>query len=703
MDQQRNASKPSAPPDDFPRFVLGAQARYGQLARSLLWQHTLSHGPQWKDWLQGPDGFPAYPALPSGPKATLWDGWLCESDLWPAMDTDGTADRMRSLWRETLLRRRMDAEGNVETDQGLYYAHPYGWPFPNWQQGAGVGWHFSYHGQAGALETPAAMAYRPRGLAEPAAFGRGGLSAPASTECGAQWTVQDGDTVYLETPPFALDADQGPFLQLRWFGQGFSGTPRVAFLREGDPDYLPGNEMVCPSLPERFEHREEAFALLPLYRHPGYQGRIERFRLYPGRARVGARLTVTGVCTLYDTRHNVNTPQYLRGCCDYFAWTQDVHFLQAALPKMRKALRAYRYAHHIREQGVVLTDWVGHEGRTGVWFDRDGHKRVKPGHSLHNNWLDLLPCGHLDCYATVFYYAALCRMAALEAAVLDHPQWNIPEAFDAESPDALAREADRVRRTANERFWNSETGRFCLSVDADGVPHDVGCTLVNLEAVAAGLADPPHARSILDWIAGRRIVAGDTSTGADLYAFGFAPRITTRRNLDYWYWGWSQPETIPFGAQIQEGGAALAFSYFDILARLRVYGPDDAWERTRALLDWYEQVCAEGGYAAYYANRALSLQGGGAAGGIGITSEFFESLLPMQALLRGFLGLEALPDRLHFSPRIPTALGRVGVSRIRWGEATLDVLAEAGTLRVTVEGPLPGPLTCAPGWSLEVR
>ena len=34
------------------------------------------------------------------------------------------------------------------------------------------------------------------------------------------------------------------------------------------------------------------------------------------------------------------------------------------------------------------------------------------------------------------------------------------------------------------------------------------------------------------------MVEGDTSTGPDIYHWRFGPRATTRRNLDYYFWGW---------------------------------------------------------------------------------------------------------------------------------------------------------------------
>ena len=110
------------------------------------------------------------------------------------------------------------------------------------------------------------------------------------------------------------------------------------------------------------------------------------------------------------------------------------------------------------------------------------------------------------------------------------------------------------------------------SVDIDGVPHDYGFTFLNLEAVYYGFATDEHATSILSWIEGERTVDGDTSQGADIYFWRFAPRSTTKRNLDYYYWAWNSPESIPWGDQVQDGGAVLGFSYHDLMARLKTRG-----------------------------------------------------------------------------------------------------------------------------------
>ena len=102
--------------------------------------------------------------------------------------------------------------------------------------------------------------------------------------------------------------------------------------------------------------------------------------------------------------------------------------------------------------------------------------------------------------------------------------------------------------------------------DLSGSSYDHGFTFVNLEAIAYGMASEDQAEKILDWLDGKRIVAGDTATGTDTYHWQFTPRATTRRNVETYVWAWSAPEAIEFGGQVQDGGAVLGFSYYDLMA-----------------------------------------------------------------------------------------------------------------------------------------
>ena len=193
-------------------------------------------------------------------------------------------------------------------------------------------------------------------------------------------------------------------------------------------------------------------------------------------------------------------------------------------------------------------------------------------------------------------------------------------------------------------------------------------------------------------------MAGDTAQGKDIYHWRFGPRATTKRNLDWYFWAWSNPEGIPWGGQVQDGGAVLGFSYHDLMARLKVLGPDNAWQRLREMLGWFEEVQAAGGYRKYYnGSREGSLQGGGTAGGLGLDMEFFESAMVPQIMLNGFLGFAPRADGFKLNPRLPADWPELTVDRIHFQNLVLRIRAtrDAIEIRKTGISPVPAQGRCS--------
>jgi hypothetical protein len=280
-------------------------------------------------------------------------------------------------------------------------------------------------------------------------------------------------------------------------------------------------------------------------------------------------------------------------------------------------------------------------------------------------------------------------MADLERAIAAHPAWEIPADGGPFAADDLTALADAVREDFRRRFWSEGKGRFVGWIDGDGRGYDYGFTILNLEAIDAGLASPEQARSILDWLDGTREVDGDTSRGADIYHWRFGPRATTRRNIETYVWSWNRPESIPWGGQVQDGGAVLGFSYFDIMARLHVNGPDDAWRRLEEILAWFRDVQAEGGYRPYYATPGRgTLQGGGPPGGLGLDQEFLESVLVPQVMLYGFLGFRPTPEGFEVNPRLPEDWPSLTILGIHLHDRVIDVTADqGGAVRIDERSP----------------
>ncbi len=613
----------------------------------------------------------------------LWDAWLPRATLW-------TSDEQAWRYRQILRERPIDAEGYVSLQQHRGLAHSEGWPFPTWQQAGGQGWHFSIAGDGWASDAV-------------------GLTATTSTD---GWTITGAevqgidpaagleleltaDEVTIVTPPVRVDAFVSPFLRLEWAGDDLTPTTTasVSWLREGEQAFPAGRE-VAAAVPGRL-----AYANIPLSGEPDYTGLITRYRLTI-RGGAGGRVRLKSLCTAVDSRHPVTNPLLIIGVADAFCWTGDLDFLRAMLPRLRRAVAFTRRECGLHDGRHAVVAWPGHDGRSGISLSAAGDKTVHPGRGIGNNYWDLLPFGGHDAFATLQLEQAIRRLAKLEAAAAAHPEWEIPSP----GPDDLAVAglmslADEIRADFQRTFWNDEAGRFVGWIDSEGRAYDYGFTFLNLEAVACGLASDEQAELILDWVDGRRIVAGDTSQGGDIYHWRFGPRSTTRRNVEAYVWSWLDPEAIPWGGQVQDGGAVLGFSLFDILARLRVRGPDDAWRRLEAITRWFAEVQAAGGYRAYYAVPGRgTLQGGGTPGGLGCDMEFLESVLVPHALLEGFLGFTPTPEGCRMTPRLPAAWPAVMVRGIHIQDGIVDVTAgRDGTVALELVRPARRPLVVEVG------
>ncbi len=640
-----SARKPLNVPEDFPRFVVPGQEQPMQALRELYWLHY----------------------QPAGPLIPLWDEWMPMSTLWPARGDGVELGKMRGRWAAALAGRSLSAEGYVHTQQHDGLAHAEGWPFPLWTQAGGIGWHFRGTGIAGYDA--------PRVTPEQWTVTR--AKAGEVNEKG--WVIELTEPKALaQSPAFAVSARSGPWLRLNWWAEGLErANCYVEWTTKEQPSFaLDRRFYFSPAKPEA-PGRGETRTMIPIYRVPEWTGTITGLRLgfdNPGPAKV----VIKSFHTASDTRHPINNPNFIRAVHDYFAWTRDLSFLRDQIGRVRTALKFTMREFDTRNRQCIYTTWPGHEGRSGVRRTADGKKEIITGEGVGGNYWDLLPFGGEDALATIYYYDTLLDLAELEECIAAHPEWNVATGADAFDPADLRQHAQAVKTYGTKRFWNPVTGRFG-TVDLDGVLHDYGWTFLNNEAVYYDFATPEQARRIRDWISGRRLVEGDTSTGADIYHWRFGPRATTKRNLDYYFWAWSDPESIPWGYQVQDGGAVLGFSYHDLMCRLKVDGPDDAWKRLQEILVWFEETQAAGGYRDYYKQDPArgTMQGGNVPGGLGLDKEFFESILVPQVMLYGFLGFEPTPSGFKLQPRLPRDWPEVKITRVHLHDIVMDVIVKA--------------------------
>ncbi len=671
-------------PEGFPHFQFPGHDHEAQLMTRYLWYHFSTR---------------------LGNQPVLFNKeYLALADTWLAGAVDPKRGPIQEVHKADLTFIKLSDDGYVHTHQHWSHANDYGWPFPLWPQvpgpwmGVTAGFHFQEDG-TGWLWDIWLRPWKPQGCLQCGKAALDGWELSGLESSGLKdnrWQLRaTGPSPTLTTPErVTLDAYNCPFLQLRWIRTGTPHNqllPYVEWLRDGDRDYGPDRRVyfdLRPGLSDLEGVDGTIHSMIDVYRHPLWTGKIKRVRinLAPGDAS-GLSFAIDSFFTAYDTRHTINNPIYILASWDFFRWTGDVEFLRAQANKMRRALRYQQVEMGGLEFGHIRNGWIGHDGRPSYTIKADGSKTYHSGHGLGSNYWDLLPFGWDDLYATNQYYASILALAEMEEAIRANPGWDVPLGGEVFDPATLRREAARVKQVSNKLFWDKSKGRFVGCIDADGVAHDYGFTFLNLDAIWYGLASDEHAKEILQWLSGERIVKGDTSTGADIYHWRFGPRATTLRNLDWYGQGWTAPESIPWGGQVQDGGAVLGFSFYDLWARLKVRGADDAWKRLTEILAWEDDVRQGGGYRKFYADgkQGTTLQGGGTAGGIGIDAEFYESCLLPCIVTYGFLGVTPEADGLAIRPNLPAACPGMSMANLLYRGCRFDVKVGRDAVEVTLK------------------
>jgi hypothetical protein len=589
---------------------------------------------------------------------TLWDMWLPHSTLW--VDSD-----KRNAYRESFLKRRIDREGYVAMQQHRGLGHSDGWPFPAYQQSGGKGWHFSLEGEAWGVQQLGLQQQT-----DTTDWTIGGAEVIGiDNQSGLALRITSNEAV-ITTPPIDCDTLVAPFARLEWAADALPTSASASLSWQCDSNDWMDAASVRLSLPTN----EMKYENVPLYRSKLYSGTLKRYRIRIKNADQ-ATITLKSIITAIDTRHPITNSLYMIGCTDYFAWTGDVDFLKLVWPNLKRALKFAIDEFDVEQNKHVCVPWVGHDGRSGIVYD-NSVKQLRPGFGVGNNYWDLLPFGGHDALSTIYLYHAIQRMIELERWLRGHPDLEVD--MEADQLEQLELLASKIKTDFQSRFWSKETGRFVGWIDVDDKSYDYGFTFVNLEAICYDLASEEQSHSILDWLDGKRIIDGDTSQGADIYRWRFAPRATTKRNIETYMWAWSAPESIRWGHQVQDGGAVLGFSYHDLMARLKTRGPDDAWRRLQEILKWFEEVQNAGGYRAYYSVPSRgTLQGGGTAGGLGLDEEFMESVLVPQVMLYGFMGFKPQGDTFTITPKLPTAWPSLTIESIQVQDRILNITCEA--------------------------
>ena len=637
-------------PDNFPSFAVPGFEKEMEQMRQILFGH----------YRMDLSNLPAFNVQ-----------WIAPAAIWAALDEHAADSHARASLRARLKSMRVMKDGYVSCHQHEGLGHSEGWPFPMYTQSGGAGWMFSTAG----------MPYGPEFGVQPAKSLAGWNFHNAQVlgldqKNGLRLDLTGADAA-MTSPEIKVAAAVATWIRVKFIPGKGALKPFVQWTTEEHPDFS-DDRKVAFDVPEVAAAGQQVDADVPIHALTRGEGKITRLRI--GFGNTGKdEVTILRLFTSVDTRHNWNNANFVLAAETYFNWTGDVDFLREFIGTLRRVFRYSMEEFAVRENGVIAMPWAGKDGRPGTTQDAKGRRVINYGRGIGVNYWDLMPFGGKDGYSTIYQYAAVRAMEQLEAAVAAHPDWKIPAPPPDYSEAKLSADLEKMRKAYGETFWNPEKGRFVGAVDSDGKAWDYGFTFLNNEAMYYGLAAPGQERQIVDWIAGDRTIEGETSTGADIYHFRFGPRSTTVRNLDYYTYVWTGPELNPFGGQVQDGGSVFGFTFHDLMGRLRVNGPDDAWQRLKEILAWYGEVQEAGGYRKYYSAEKASergtLQGGGPAGGLGIDQEFYESLLVPLIITEGFLGLSVSPESIRFAPQLPKEWPSLEVGGIQYRDWVLRAKA----------------------------
>ena len=410
----------------------------------------------------------------------------------------------------------------------------------------------------------------------------------------------------------------------------------------------------------------------------------------------------------YDTRQSNATLQWLLALNNYISYTRDLNFLKSIMPKARRAMLFLLHALKGEEGLIDVSYLYGHNG-IGLDFDESGDFVLDCFNGVANGWWDVSVNSEIALEPNIYFYEALNGFAKLEQMVIDNNLsikqvskirnknfkidedviYNYSPSYFSELASTLkARVEQEVNPVfmpnglyKNEGgFYYSKTGRFVDGInEKTGKIHDYGNTAFNEQAVAIGLGNKEQQLSIMKWIDGQRIVSGDLSKGDDIYFYEFAPRAHTVDAIESFNFTafntWIQllEGYDLYNRQVQDGGATMMFSYYDLVARAKVLGAENAYRRLDEIKKWYMKILNSEyhGYGTeFYNDYYMQIEAENirknpdqegyfvlqnservGAGTLGLDGEFLENVIMTKSIPDAFMGMIANDNTLELTHR----------------------------------------------------
>lgn len=336
--------------------------------------------------------------------------------------------------------------------------------------------------------------------------------------------------------------------------------------------------------------------------------------------------------------------------------------------------------------------------RQGVcgYLPEDGYHETKSGRpgAANNSYWEGLGNGRADVYLSIWHAAAAGTLAELAGRLGD------------QAAHARFRDIQQAVRTAiDEELWvvaeegDQTWSRYAGWIDWDDTVYDYGFAYYNLEASYREVPQEERSREIFRWLDfGRLSPDGGTTWEGAIYAlWESAAPFNTRANDDDVPLG----GTLPWRQVLTNGGARHYSTAMDVAARARVLGPDNAWERTLAVLARFARPDRLTG------GRTNDDPGGRGRWHFGDPDsdladiEGFREIFTMEGrmgvgLVEAFLGLRTDERGLRVSPRVPLALERLDGTGLGYDGQLWTITATASRKpvrsgRVTTSNPRFGP------------
>lgn len=619
---------------------------------------------------------------------------------------------------------------------------PQGWPFPAWKSSTddpfieGVGYsdvHFTTFEFDSKNDPTSANWIATGGTAAIGGNGYMNLNVSKDIGAGQSFVVSKNDLATLLPLCGGIDTTHAAFVEidLEFQSENLDDYYLVWQTEEGGDTWYRASSKQYVTINNEYFTSYGARTYWPMYLNENWNGQIV--------TAIGIEFAPEGDNKLelnnarvkyirpsYDTRQPQFAFQWLNSFYDYVMYTRDTEVLKELMPKARRAMMFLLHGLN-GESGLLSNEYLyGHNG-IGTTINADGSITTHPGQGIGSSYWDVLALPQINLESNAYFYACVKEMAVLEKAcetngiVTESTSVknraiggeNVVYDYDSAQLETLAekvkanieKDVKPVQKadgswTNEGGLWNPETGRFALGVREDsGKVVDHGYVYFNEQAIVAGIGTEQQQLSVMQWISGDRTVEGDLSKGKDIYFYEFAPRFTTddcSEQINFClakaFFGDDSPYTdygTLFSHQVQNGGAVLCWTYYDIVARAKVLGVDNAYARLQGVVDWYNKVKAEteGEGTEFFSNYYNKLNDdrddgvyemqnaeSDRPGAIGLDAEFLENVMFVNVVPQALLGMETTAyDTISFTNNNLGKASEIRLDNMKFGNATYSI------------------------------